>query len=186
MGSKDSLVSVINDTKKYWNQYYDVTDLPETVKNEKTRTCNITCVAMITGEHPDEVLQKMFYKHGKNDRFQWEKNLVKYLESFGHKCKKVAGLAWPKARYIKDKELENIRNEIDKGKVILYHKKGHYHLIIGYKTEGRYTWYIGNDPAGDRRYSISERKRLSGHRVDYQEGFIKSEKIYGRCWSVTI
>lgn len=176
---------LINDTRKYWNQYYDVTDLPETVKNEKTRTCNVTCLAMITGKHPDEILQDMFDKYGKNDQFQWEEHLVDYLEERGFKCEAVTKLAYPAPRHVTVIELEKMKLEVIGGKVILYHKKGHYQIMVGYDfKDGEY--FIFNDPAGDRNFPSRYRKRESGHNVKYGADMIKNEIIYGRCWAVTI
>jgi len=176
-------MSRLNQTKAYWNQYFDITDLPETRKNEKFRTCNVCCVAMITGGHPDDVLGYMLLKYGINNKFQWEENLIKYLREKGYKCKKVTFLAWPRARKIWDSELKKMRAEIDKGNIIFYHKKGHYQLMIGYDNDDI---FIFNDPAGDRNKSRKLRKRLSGYNVRYFYNKIKAEKIYGRCWSVEI
>lgn len=178
------MIEVLNDTKKYWNQYHDVTDLPETIKDERRRTCGITCLSMITGEHPDQVLQNMFKKYGKNDKFQWEEHLIKYLRDREFKCVEMTKIAWPKPRRIKEKELEKMRDEIDKGKIILYHKKGHYQLMVGYVNNG--SCYIFNDPAGDRTLPVSKRKRKSGYNIMYTDNMVLSEIIYGRCWSVEI
>lgn len=181
------MIEVICNTKEYFNQYYDVTDLPQTVKNEKNRTCNVTCVAMITGDHPDSVLTDMFVKHGINDKFQWEKNLVDYLRDRGFACKEMTLHAYPKARNVTDRELEKMMGEIVKGKVILYHKKGHYQLMVGYRiVDGGIPEFIFNDPAGDRNKFKYLRKRLSGFRVAYSKKKVQKEKIYGSCWSVEI
>lgn len=180
------MIQVINDTKMYWNQYYDVTDIIKTPKNEKGRTCNITCVAMIVGYHPDRVLQDMFARHGMNDQFQWESNLTHYLEEHGHKCTEITKHAYPKARKITNDEIEKILGELQKGKVILYHKKGHYQLMVGYRMVGQVPEFIFNDPAGDRTKFVRNRAKESGHLVTYSNKKVKREKIYGSCWSVEI
>lgn len=181
------MIEVINDTKMYYNQYFDVTDIIKTPKNEKGRTCNITCVAMITGSHPDKVLQDMFKKYGMNDHFQWESHLVDYLNEHGHKCKEVTTHAYPNARKITNDELEKIMGELIKGRVILYHKKGHYQLMVGYRIDTYHgPEYIFNDPAGDRTKFVRNRKKESGHLVTYTQKKVKREKIYGSCWSVEI
>jgi hypothetical protein len=178
------MIEIINDTKKYFNQYFDVKDLPETKKNEKHRTCNVTCVAMITGIHPDIILKDMMKIYGRNDKYMWEEHLLKYLKSKGFKSKPITKLAWPRARHITDKELEKMRDEIKKGRIIFYHKKGHYQLMVGYGNEG--TYYIFNDPAGDRTIPIKKRRKKSGHNVKYTDVMISREMIYGRCWSIKI
>lgn len=179
---------MINDTKKYWNQYYDVKDVLETPQYEPFRTCNITCVAMITGEDPNDVLKKMWDKYGVNDQFQWEEHLISYLEEKGLDCKEITSpVAWPEARVIREDELVDIVLAIEEGKIIFYHKEGHYQLLIGYEIDNNgQMWYFFNDPAGDRTRSIKNRGRLSGHKVKYSKEFIMSEKIYGRCWAISI
>lgn len=181
--------SVINDTVKYWNQYHDVKDLPETAKDERSRTCNITCVAMITGEHPDKVLKKFFDKYGINDKFMWQELLVDYLIEAGFKCDDyiIKPQAYPDARHIKISELKAMRAEIDDGKIIFYHKCGHYQLMVGYSidNEGNID-YIFNDPAGNRTKSLKYRSRKSGYLVGYPERMVLAEPIYGKCYSVTI
>ena len=172
----------INDTKKYFNQYHDVIDLPETPKYEPGRTCNITCIAMIRGKDPNKILQKFFKMYGVNNKFQWEGNLIKYLKDVGHECRAVTGLAWPIPRKVRKKELERMKKEIDEGKIIFYHKRGHYQLMVGYYSKG----FIFNDPAGDRRLLLKDRSRESGHLVTYSYKKVRSERIFGRCWAVTI
>lgn len=180
------MIEKINDTEKYWNQYFDVTDIFSTKKDERTRTCNITCVAMITGEHPDIILQKFWEKYGQNDKFQWESLLIKYLENRGHKCREITKHAYPKARKITDHELTDLIGELINGRVILYHKKGHYQLMVGYRMIDQVPEFIFNDPAGDRKKMKWQRKKESGHLVPYSYGKVKREKIYGSCWSVEI
>jgi len=184
-GSREvPMIKVLNNTRSYFNQYYDVTDLPKTVKNEKNRTCNVTCLAMITGQHPDDVLQHMFQKYGVNDQFQWESHLVDYLNERYYECKKLTKHAYPKARKITNDELEMIMGELIKGKVILYHKKGHYQLMIGYHIREGKVEFIFNDPAGDRTKMRWNRTKESGFQVVYTHAKVKREKIYGSCWSV--
>jgi len=177
------MIRKVNYTKKYWNQYFDVTDDPKTKKNEKYRTCGVTCVSMITGEHPDEVLQNIFIQHGKNDKFQWEENLIAYLVKKGYHCKEITKLAYPKPRKVTRKELQSMRDEIDKGNIIFYHKSGHYQLMVGYEGDDT---FIFNDPAGNRIMRVKYRNRKSGYKVQYSEARVLSEKIYGRCWSIEI
>lgn len=180
------MIEVINDTKRYWNQYKDVTDIFSTKKDERTRTCNITCVSMITGDHPDAILHEFWEKYGQNDKFQWESLLIKYLEDNGYPCKKMTEHAYPKARQIRDHELIDMMGELVKGKVIFYHKKGHYQLMVGYRIIDQVPEYIFNDPAGDRTKMRWQRKKGSGHLVTYSHQKVKREKIYGSCYSVTI
>jgi hypothetical protein len=175
--------SKINHTKKYWNQYHDVTDIPKTKKNEKDRTCGITSAAMITGEHPDVVLKYMLDKHGKNDKFQWEENLIAYLVEKGFPCNEITKIAYPKPRRVTKTELQRMRDEIDKGNIIFYHKSGHYQLMIGYEGEDT---FIFNDPAGNRIVGKRFRSRKSGFKIMYSQARVLSEKIFGRCWSVKI
>lgn len=176
---------LFNDTRKYWNQYYDVNDRPETVKNEKVRTCNVSSAGMITGEHPNTVLDNLIDKYGDNDQFMWEEHLVDYLQERGFVCEAVTELAYPKPRHVTEAELNIMKLEILGGKVILYHKKGHYQIMIGYDfADGNY--FIFNDPAGDRNFPTKYRKRESGHRVKYPIEKIKDEIIYGKCYAVTI
>mgnify|MGYP001546421035 CR=1 FL=1 len=185
-------MKVVNDTPTYINQYFDVTDLPETVWDEKPNTCNVSCVGMICFLSPDIVLHDMYRKYRyntqfQNTQFQWEEHLISYLQECGHICEPVTKSAWPNARFIKNSELKKMRKEIDKGKVIFYHKHGHYQLMVGYikHNNGRYT-YIFNDPAGDRRVQYNYRSRESGHLVGYDSYMVKNEPIYCRCWSVTL
>ena len=173
----------INDTPSYFNQYFDVSDLPETLSNEKYNTCNVSCLGMITQLHPDVILNYMFNKYGVNDKYQWEENIIQYLTDNGYTTKPVTALAWPYERKITDEELEVIRAEIDKGNVILYHKSGHYQLLIGYMDKNN---YVFNDPAGNRRLPLTERESESGHKVVYSVSMLKSEPLYGRCWSVNL
>jgi len=172
----------INDTPRYVNQYYDVTDLPETAKDERKRTCNVSCVAMITDQDVNEVLQDFFERYGKGDEFQYEENLVKYLEENGYDCNRITKPAWPRARVPMKSELEEMKLYLDKGAVILYHKDGHYQIMIGYESGG----YIFNDPAGDRKQAQKDRSRESGHCVLYPASMIESERIYGSCYGVII
>lgn len=173
----------INQTEKYWNQYYDVTDISITPWNDKLVTCNACCGGMISGKHPDIVLKELLALYGINKKFQWEEHLLKYLKSSEFKCKKITfPVAWPVARKIFDRELKKMRDEIDKGNIIFYHKKGHYQIMVGYQDDN----FIFNDPAGDRKISKKLRERKSGKNVVYPYSMVKSEKIYGRCWSIEI
>lgn len=174
---------IVNDTKKYWDQYRDVTDIPETPQNDKLRTCGVSCAGMFTAVHPDVILQEMFEKYGINDKFKWEKHLIEYLKTNGHTCNPIMKNIHPK-RYITEKELAKMRAEIDKGNVIFYHKAGHYQIMVGYLNNG--ACYVFNDPAGDRTIGRSKRRKKSGHNVIYPREFIVLEKIKGRCWSVTV
>jgi len=176
----------INDTPIYFNQYFDVTDLPDTLSNEKYNTCNVSCLGMITNLHPDVILNYMFNKYGKNNKYQWEENIVQYLTDNGYIVNPVTAMAWPYERKITDEELTVIRNEIDKGNVILYHKSGHYQLLIGYVKNDNKIDYVFNDPAGDRKLPREQRESESGHKVVYSYGRIKSEPLYGRSWAVNL
>lgn len=170
---------------KYYNQYYDVTDIPETKKDERLRTCNVTCVAMIVGKHPDIVLKEIWDEYGINDKFQWEGTLISYLEKRGFNCFPITELAWPKSRHVTKSELQMMCRNLENGHIILYHKEGHYQLLVDYELDDHSeVQYIFNDPAGNRLLPISSRKRESGHEVRYSEAFVLSEKIYGRCWAV--
>lgn len=182
------MIEIINDTKLYWNQYFDVTDLPGTIKDERKRTCNITSVAMILGKHPDRVLNGMFDKYGVNDKFMWERHLINYLIDNGFECTEITKHAYPEARKITDDELINMMNNIKDGRIIFYHKKGHYQLMVGYRIreDAKLPEYIFNDPAGDRNKMLWRRKQNSGHLVTYSHKKIKREKIYGSCYSVRI
>jgi hypothetical protein len=160
------------------------------VKNEKRRTCNITCVAMFTGEHPDEVLQKMFKRHGKNSKFQLQGNLIEYLEDHGFECRGVTRSVgkwndFPRGDTPTKKELMVMRHCIMSKTPILYHMFGHYQILIGYiiDKEDKYH-YIFNDPAGDRNKPVKERKRKSGYHVVYSEEKVLKDKIYGKCFAV--
>lgn len=185
-----------NDTKCYYNQYFDIIDVPETPEKEPLRTCNITCIAMITGENPNIVLDYFFKKYGfeigvKSPHFQWQELLTDYLEMKGFKNRKIIEdkeIAYPKARYIFDKELQRCMNEIKNGKVILYHKDGHYQIMTGFEIDntGQTIDFIFNDPAGNRIVPKVERERESGHSVHYPYSMIKSEKIYGNLYAVEI
>lgn len=184
--TRENKMKIINHTVSYYNQYYDVSDLPETIKDERTRTCNITCIAMITGEKPDDVLANMFNIHGRNDKFQWEENLILYLKEYGFSCEPVTKLAYPSARSVTDDELKKMRDEIIDGRIIFYHKLGHYQIMVGFENIDNNITYIFNDPAGDRRLAKDSRDKMSGFEVGYSSRMVKIEKIYGRCWSVVI
>lgn len=176
---------VFNDTRCYHNQYFTVTDLKETKMNEKLNTCNVCSVGMIVEQHPDVILHYMYKTYGMNQKFMWESNLIKYLEDCGHECKQI-GVGWKK-RKVKDSELEIMRNAISDGKIVFYHKHGHYYLMVGFEDlgNGKYN-YIFNDSAGDRKIARRKRNEESGHLVVYPEKMVKKEKIYGSCWIVTI
>ena len=177
---------MINDTQKYWNQYHDIIDIPETWQDDRTRTCNICCIAMITGKNPNDILREMLDKYGINDQFQWEENLIGYLESSGYECFPITELAYPKPRYITIADFDKMCAIIDSGQIILYHKYGHYQLFIGYEDNEFSRCYIFNDPAGDRTLPLAMRTKNSGHCVRYSETFVLEEKIFGRCWVVKI
>lgn len=172
----------INDTIHYVNQYHDVRDLPETPQVEGTRTCNVSCVAMITGEDVNSVLEKIGLA---GDRFQWEETLVAYLRKAGRVCAAVGKPAYPNKRQPDDADLKAYRDAIDTGAVVLYHKYGHYQLLVGYEYTGSAYTYIFNDPAGDRRQPQYKRIRDSGHLVPYSEDMVKAEHLYGQCWAVS-
>lgn len=180
------MIEKINDTLVYWSQYHDVTDLPETLKDERTRTCNITCVAMILGVHPDDVLTNMIRRYGLNDKFQWESNLINYLKEYGCVCKEITKHAYPKPRRVTEVELTNMMLEIDKGKIIFYHKAGHYQIMVGYRIKKSIPEFIFNDPAGNRNLLLYKRRKSSGHLITYSRKKVMREKIYGSCWSVEI
>lgn len=174
-----------NDTAQYVNQYFDVKDVPEMPGPENIRTCNISCVAMITGDDVNDILQYMMKKYGYTKKYQWEENLITYLEAKGFVCRPVSITRWPLPGKIKDDEIKTIMAEIRQGKVIFYHKSGHYQLVTGYKIyNDNSVDFILNDPAGDRKLKVSKRKRESGHKVLYPLSMIKSERLYGKCWSV--
>lgn len=179
------MTKVLHDTRLYWNQYHDVTDIRKTPRDERERTCGVTSVSMITGEHPDTVLNEMIHTYGWNDKFQWEELLIGYLRNSGFKCVRVAGPAYPKPRKVTDLELDNMVLEMMGGKVIFYHKKGHYQVMVGCLTDGdKHHKFIFNDPAGDRTKLRINRAKESGHNVEYPLSKVKREKIYGSCWSV--
>lgn len=179
-----------NDTPRYVNQYYDVEDIPETPKKEPYRTCNVSCVAMVVDEDVNNVLKHFIKKYGiKTDKFQWQKLLIEYIEDRGFECKKILDKpAYPDARYPSDAELQKMVREIKHGRIIFYHLFGHYQLMTGFSLdeEENELFFVFNDPAGDRRLKISDRQRESGHEVIYPVEFVKSEKLYGQCWSVKI
>jgi len=182
------MIKKINQTKKYYNQYFDIDDIPKTAQNEKEITCNITSVSMITGENPNMVLCKFLKRYGQNKKFQWEENLISYLKENGFACYPVTELAWPKSKVITENDLEKMRSAIDKGKIIYYHEAGHYSLMIGYeKDENGEILYIFNDPAGDRKIRYSGKRTLeSGLNVRYKKSFLEFRPLFGRCWAVTV
>lgn len=171
----------MNDTKQYVNQYYDVYDLPETKSYEPGRTCNVSCVAMITGEDVNDVLKWFIGKYGWNDKFQWEENLIAYLVDKGYTCEPLTEAAYPKPRVPSSRDMNAMKAALDEGKIVLYHKTGHYQLLVGYDDSG----YMFNDPAGDRQLKQSDRARESGHMVHYPTSMVMSETIYGRCWAIS-
>jgi len=183
-------MKINNDTVKYYNQYHDIIDIPETPKSEPKRTCNVTCVAMITGEDPNDVLDYFLNKYGlQTDKFQWQELLIYYLERAGHNNKAVLNkAAYPQARHIGDDELKQMMVEIRQGRVIFYHKKGHYQIMTGFEIDemGNMINFIFNDPAGDRKIRHANRTRESGHSVSYSYEMVKAEKIYGMCYSIEI
>lgn len=180
------MIKVLNNTKKYWCQYTDVTDIKSTPRDERERTCGVTSISMVTGEHPDGVLQTVRLNYGKGDRFQWESHLIDYLDRRHFNCLELTDHAYPKPRKITNDELEVMMGELIKGRIIFYHKKGHYQLMIGYQIRKGKVEFIFNDPAGDRKLLRYLRKKNSGHRVIYSYAKVKREKIYGSCWSVVI
>ena len=181
------MVEIQNDTPRYINQYYKIKDNLKMPGNEAVRTCNISCVSMITDEEPNGVLQWFFDKYGYCKKFQWEENLISYLKMKGHKCKSITALSYPKPRHITDDEIKKMMRHLRYGNVIFYHKKGHYYLIIGYVIDDNESLsFICNDPAGDRKLSKRDRLEDSGHTVIYPVDMIKAEKIYGRNWSVEL
>lgn len=184
--------TIINDTKAYWNQYKDVKDIQKTPEEEPLRTCNVTSVAMIVNENPNDVLWYFINKYGyeigvRSPHFQWQELLVRYIQVAGYEVKNnlITPQAYPDARNIKLEELKRMREEIDNGNIILYHKCGHYQVLVGYEIhiDGNID-YVFNDPAGDRRLPYKKRKRESGHLVRYLETMIISEPIYGLCYTI--
>lgn len=179
---------IVNDPEKCWNQYFDVTNIKSTPPDEKKRTCNICCVAMITGEHPDIVLKYFFDKYGSDsDRFQWQGELIGYIKRKGFKTSELFDEGIENPRFPTEKELKIMRKSIKKGNIIFYHKAGHYQLMVGYLIHNKNRIdYIFYDPAGDRKLYRFRRSRESGCRVVYPDSMIKSEKIYGMCYEVQI
>lgn len=181
------MITILNNTKHFVNQYFDVKDVLEMKGHERVRTCNVSSAAMITNENVNVVLRNFLNRFGFNRKYQWESNLIKYLEKKGHNCKSITKLSWPIARKITDEEIKKMMNELKYGNVIFYHKKGHYYLIVGYHVnENNDLFFIANDPAGDRKLPLNLRERESGKNVYYPVSMIREEKIYGRNWSVKI
>lgn len=182
------MFKINNDTRVYWNQYFDVMDLPETSKDERKRTCNVSCVAMITGESPNSVLKNMIKIYGEdNDKYQWEELLIEYLQDAGFDCKPLTKTAWPRPREILDEELKAMMLEIRNGGVIFYHKYGHYQIMTGFRQIGPLNLgFYFNDPAGDRKKPYYKRDRVSGHNVLYPYEMVKHEPIFGKCWGVRL
>lgn len=183
-------MKINNNTEAYYNQYFDVKDLPETSDYEPGTTCNITCIAMITGEDPNDVLNWFIIKYqGDQQKHKWQELLIDYLEISGFQCEPILDkAAYPKARSITDNELKKCMNEISQGNIIFFHKDGHYELMTGFEidNQGNMINFIFNDPAGNRKIRVADRSRDSGHGVYYSKEMIQREKIYGMCYSINI
>jgi len=173
---------MINNTAHYVNQYHDVLDRPETPNvKEQERTCNICCVAMITGEDVNDIFQWFVDKYGWNDKFQTEEYIIPYLNVRGFKAEALTVNTWPKSWKPTQAEIDKMIDAIDRGCWVLYHKFGHYQLMVGHDGDD----LIFNDPAGDRRLPVNERARESGHLVAYPRSMIMNEPRFGRCWAVS-
>ena len=112
--------------------------------------CGSACVAMITGDDPQEVADKIGTSAADN-------LLTDYLTAAGWTCKKITdgGSAKTSWGFVPtEKDYEAIRRAIEGGDVVLYHfagwdkkSSGHYTICKGY--EGK-NIFVFNDPAGDR------------------------------------
>ncbi|PKL35372.1 MAG: hypothetical protein CVV44_21415 [Spirochaetae bacterium HGW-Spirochaetae-1] len=172
---------VNNKAKQYINQY-------DKVAPNGDSACNVSLVAMFTGEDPNKIRAEIRKKYGDS---QNEDYLIKYLKD--DKKYNVKAIT----KYSKDgnapteDDFSKMREEIDSGKKVFYHMKGHYTMLKGYRekdVDGEKSYeYIFNDPGGDRKIKGYYSRNLpleSGKDTTYSQSMLEKIGIKGRTWSV--
>jgi hypothetical protein len=137
--------------------------------------CGSACVAMIAGQEPQDVADKIGSTAD-------DAKLVDYLENEGWKCIKIDDGGNEKSKWAYEptqKTFSSMKNALDSGKFILYHwagwdgkSTGHYSVCTGYEKKE----FIFSDPAGDRNAGYFG-KSDEGKNIHYSEETLRKAGV---------
>ncbi|MGB4268289.1 MAG: RHS repeat-associated core domain-containing protein [Spirochaetota bacterium] len=166
-------------------QYIRQTDKDRIEEGRSRKSaCNISSVGIISGFNPNTVDDIIRVKDGKGnfEYRQFETSLVKFLTDMGFDVENITKRGGD--RILTNEELKAMREAIKDGKVILFHFKGHYAVMIGYQKNGNGENdfnYIFYDPAGDRKQGYFNN---NGVNAVYSQKYLQSQMYRGDAYSV--
>ena len=145
--------------------------------------CGAACVAMITGEPPQDVADII------GDTAD-DMRLVNYLRAAGHTVEKIVDGGSPETRwafYPADRDFIEMKLSLESGLIILYHfagwdhrSSGHYAVCVGWEDDPERFVFL--DPAGDRNRGYFNDH---GNGARYTRAFLRAAGIK-RLFSVTV